>query len=73
MVFTTKWLYNQILCDVMYSSYTQKIINWIEYESSNKPSSHDLARWNIWHCKEISDARWNAMYKHLIRENPELK
>jgi hypothetical protein len=57
----------------MYSSYTQKIINWIEYESSNKPSSHDLARWNIWHCKEISDARWNAMYKHLIRENPELK
>lgn len=57
----------------MYSSYTQKIINWIDRRGNIKPSSQDLAMWGIWRCQEIFDARWNAMYKHLIRENPELK
>jgi len=38
------------------SKYLQKIINWIAYNGTAKPSD------------SISDARWAAMVKHIQRE-----
>jgi hypothetical protein len=38
------------------SNHLQKVISWVCYNYNRKPT------------EGISDARWNAMYRHIMRE-----